>query len=307
MLATFQLVGQQVVVLFLLMLVGAICNKAGFFGEPEVKGLSKMVLYFVTPCVIVESFQREPNGTMIRNLLITTGIAFASYILGIVLANLCIHDKDKSKELVLRFGAVFGNCGFMSLPIEEALLGEDGVFYGAVFIAAFNLIVWTYGLAVMSGDKKNISLKKLAVNPGILGTIAGLIVLLFRISLPTVFQEPISFMADLNTPLPMIIIGYYLGNLKLHHLVENKKQYLSMLLKLVCIPGLTLLMMWPMHLEKTIIMVCVIASAAPTAANTAMFAALFNRDSQLAAQMVSVGTLFSLITIPSMVALATLL
>ncbi len=114
-------------------------------------------------------------------------------------------------------------------------------------------------------------------------------------------------MADLNTPLPMIIIGYYLGNLKLHHLVENKKQYLSMLLKLVCIPGLTLLMMWPMHLEKTIIMVCVIASAAPTAANTAMFAALFNRDSQLAAQMVSVGTLFSLITIPSMVALATLL
>ncbi len=307
MLATFQLVGQQVVVLFLLMLVGAICNKVGFFGESEVKGLSKMVLYFVTPCVIVESFQREPNGTMIRNLLITMGIAFASYILGIVLANLCIHDKDKSKELVLRFGSVFGNCGFMSLPIEEALLGEDGVFYGAVFIAAFNLIVWTYGLAVMSGDKKNISLKKLAVNPGILGTIAGLIVFLFRISLPAVFQEPISFMADLNTPLPMIIIGYYLGNLKLHHLVENKKQYLSMLLKLLVIPGITLLMMWPLHLDKSVIMVCVIASAAPTAANTAMFAALFNRDSQLAAQMVSVGTLFSLITIPSMVALATLL
>ena len=307
MLATFQLVGQQAVVLFLLMLVGAICNKVGFFGESEVKGLSKMVLYFVTPCVIVESFQREPNGTMIRNLLITMGIAFASYILGIVLANLCIHDKDKSKELVLRFGSVFGNCGFMSLPIEEALLGEDGVFYGAVFIAAFNLIVWTYGLAVMSGDKKNISLKKLAVNPGILGTIAGLIVFLFRISLPAVFQEPISFMADLNTPLPMIIIGYYLGNLKLHHLVENKKQYLSMLLKLLVIPGITLLMMWPLHLDKSVIMVCVIASAAPTAANTAMFAALFNRDSQLAAQMVSVGTLFSLITIPSMVALATLL
>lgn len=307
MLATFQLVGQQVVVLFLLMLVGAICNKVGFFGESEVKGLSKMVLYFVTPCVIVESFQREPNGAMIRNLLITMGIAFASYILGIVLANLCIHDKDKSKELVLRFGSVFGNCGFMSLPIEEALLGEDGVFYGAVFIAAFNLIVWTYGLAVMSGDKKNISLKKLAVNPGILGTIAGLIVFLFRISLPAVFQEPISFMADLNTPLPMIIIGYYLGNLKLHHLVENKKQYLSMLLKLLVIPGITLLMMWPLHLDKSVIMVCVIASAAPTAANTAMFAALFNRDSQLAAQMVSVGTLFSLITIPSMVALATLL
>ncbi len=306
MLATFQLVGQQVVVLFLLMLVGAICNKAGFFGESEVKGLSKMVLYFVTPCVIVEAFQREPNGNMIRNLLITMGVAFASYFLGIVLANVCIHDKDKSKELVLRFGAVFGNCGFMSLPIEEALLGEDGVFYGAVFIAAFNLIVWTYGLAVMSGDKKSISLKKLALNPGILGTLAGLLVFLFQISLPAVFQEPISFMADLNTPLPMIIIGYYLGNLKPHHLVENKKQYLSMLLKLICIPGLTLLLMWPMHLDKTVILVCVIASSAPTAANTAMFAALFNRDSQLAAQMVSVGTLFSLITIPSMVALATL-
>jgi len=300
-------VGKQVIVLFLLMMVGVICNRAHIFGESEVKGISKMVLYFVTPCVIVESFQRDMNETLVKNLLITVAVAFASYGVAILMASLLIHDKEESRQVVLRFAAIFGNCGFMSLPIEEALLGPDGVFYGAVFIAAFNVIVWTYGLAIMTGDYRKISWKKLLFNPGIIGTLIGILVFVCHIKLPLILAQPVSFIADLNTPLPMMIIGYYLGNLRPRQLVENKRQYLSILIKLILAPAVTLLMMWPFHLDKTVIEVCVIASAAPAAANTAMFAGLYGRDPQLGAQLVSVGTLFSLITIPTMVAIGSFL
>lgn len=307
MAATFGLVGTQVMVLFLLMLIGAVCNRTHLINETTVKGMTEIVLYFVTPCVIIKSFQRQMNVELIRNLFITAGVAFASYLIAILLANLLIHDKNDTKEVVLRFGSIFGNCGFMSLPIEQALLGDEGVFYGAVYIAVFNVVVWTYGLAIMSGDKKNITVRKLILNPGIIGVILGIFVFLLQIKLPNIIEQPVEFMAALNTPMPMLIIGYYLGNLKLHHLVENKKQYLSMLLKLVIVPAVTLLLMVPMHLETIVVMVVAIACSAPTAANTAMFSTKYNRDPQLGAQMVSVSTLFSLLTIPTLVALASLI
>lgn len=307
MAATFGLVGTQVMVLFLLMLIGAVCNRTHLINETTVKGMTEIVLYFVTPCVIIKSFQRQMNVELIRNLFITAGVAFASYLIAILLANLLIHDKNDTKEVVLRFGSIFGNCGFMSLPIEQALLGDEGVFYGAVYIAVFNVVVWTYGLAIMSGDKKNITVRKLILNPGIIGVILGIFVFLLQIKLPNIIEQPVEFMAALNTPMPMLIIGYYLGNLKLHHLVENKKQYLSMLLKLVIVPAVTLLLMVPMHLDTIVVMVVAIACSAPTAANTAMFSTKYNRDPQLGAQMVSVSTLFSLLTIPTLVALASLI
>ncbi len=307
MLTTFSLVGQQVIVLFILMLLGAISNRTKLINEATVKGMTELVLFFVTPCVIIQSFQREMNMALVRNLLITAGVAFFSFFLSILFANLLIKDKDDTKQVVLRFGAIFGNCGFMSLPIEQALLGADGVFYGAVYIGVFNVVVWTYGLAIMSGGKENITAKKLVLNPGIIGVLLGLLVFLLQIKLPNILETPVDFMAALNTPVPMIIIGYYLGNLRLHHLVENTKQYLSMFLKLVFVPALTVLFMWPLHLDPTVTLVVAIACSAPSAANTAMFSTKYNRDPQLGAQMVSVSTLFSLITIPTLVALTSLI
>lgn len=307
MLATFFTVGNQVIVLFLLMLVGAVANRTRLIDEKVVKGMTDLVLYFVTPCVIMESFQRDMNATLVRNLLITLLISVLVHGLGILLAHTLIHEKDKRKEAVLRFGCVFGNCGFMSLPIEEALFGSEGVFYGAVFIAVFNLVNWTYGLAIMSGGKEPVTAKKLIVNPGIIGVLLGVLLFVTRFRLPSTLETTVEFLADLNTPVPMIIIGYYLGNLNLKKLTETKKQYLTIGIRLLLVPGITLLCMSFFPLDPVVIQVCTIASAAPVAATSAMFAAKFDKDAELGAQMVSLSTLFSLITIPVLVTLASVI
>lgn len=300
----FLLVGNQVVVLFILMSLGAIGNRKRLLSDESIRGITNVVLYFVTPCVVINAFQRVKEPGLINGLLVTAGIALAVHVISIALAMLIIHDKDKDKETVFRFGAIFANCGFMSLPIQEAVLGDIGVFYGSVYIAVFNVVLWTYGLATMSGDIKSIKPKDLILNPGILGTVIGLVIFLCEIKLPTVVASPISYMALLNTPVPMIVIGYYLGNLKPIHLRTNLKQYLSIALRLVGIPLVTIGLMLLLRPDKTIFIVCTIAGCAPSAAVTAMFATRFSKDAQLGAQMVSVATLFSLITIPTLVSLA---
>ena len=299
-------VGMQVLILFILMGIGIIGNRTGLIPSNAISGMTNLVLYFVTPCVIINSFQRESTPELINGLLITAAAAFLIHLISIIIVNLILHDKDEAKEKVFRFSAIFSNCGFMSLPIQESLLGSIGVFYGSVFVAVFNLFVWTYGLVMMSGDKKALSIKKIVFNPGIIGTLLGTLIFAFGIKLPVLISAPVGYMAALNTPLPMIIIGYYLGNLRVEHLKTNLKQYYAIFLRLIVLPLIAVIGLKLFRIDTTISIVCTVASCAPTAAITAMFATRFKRDAQLAAQMVSVSTLFSIITIPLMVALVQL-
>ncbi len=304
MLVNFLIVGKQVLVLCVLMGLGFLCNKVHWLDEKAVKSITNIVLYFVTPCVIINSFSREMDKTLLYGLLITALIAFLVFGFSIAFAHMCIKDKDPDTERIYRYAAIFGNCGFMALPLEQAVLGDVGVFYGAVYIAVFNLIVWTYGVWLMSGDKKNVKPKALLTNPGLIGTVIGILVFVLQIRLPSVIDTSIEYMAALNTPLPMIIIGYYLGNLSVSRIVSNKKQYLISFYKLILFPAVALFMMYFANIDPVIMVVCTIASAAPSAANTAMFATLYNKDAELGAQIMSVSTLISLLTLPVLVALA---
>ncbi|MBQ0135126.1 MAG: AEC family transporter [Oscillospiraceae bacterium] len=304
MLQNFLIVGEQVLVLCCIMALGFLCNRVHWLDEKAVKSITNIVLYFVTPCVIINSFSREVDSALVSGLIITAVVAFLTFFISIAFAHSCIKDKDKELERVYRYAAVFGNCGFMALPLEQAVLGDIGAFFGAVYIAVFNLFVWTYGVWLMSGDKKYISAKSLVLNPGLIGTFVGIIILVTGLKLPSVLSTSIGYMAALNTPLPMIVIGYYLGNLSVNRIVSNKKQYLISFYKLLLFPSVALLMMYFAKVDTTVMVVCTIAAAAPTAANTAMFATLYGKDAELGAQIMSVSTLLSLFTLPLLVAFA---
>jgi len=232
-----------------------------------------------------------------KGLLLTCIFGFASHILAILVANLAIHDKDRASELIMRFGVIFGNCGFMSLPIQRAILGDDGVFYGAVFIAVFNVVLWTYGLKTISEGTEKITVRKLLLNPGIIGMVLGLLVFLTGFRFPDIVEQPIEYIADLNTPIPMFIIGYYLGNLHWKDLTSNKKQYIAILLRTIGVPFLTMAIMLPFHIDPVVFIAVTIASCSPVAAKAAMFATKYDKNPQLGSEMVSVSTLMSLITI----------
>ena len=149
----------QVLILLILILLGFTLTKSNVFTEQGVKCMTDLVLTLVTPCVIIKSFIREFDTKTLKNLIVSFLIAFLTHILFIILGKLFIKDKDKSTEKVLQFGVVFSNCGYMSIPLQQALLGDEGVFYCSSYVAIFNVFVWSYGIILMSGDKKLMSPK----------------------------------------------------------------------------------------------------------------------------------------------------
>lgn len=304
MLQSFTTVFHQIVILFILISAGYICTKRGFFSPVTIKELSKFVIYIVTPCVILESFNRPFDAAMLRNMGIAFAAAVGVHLVNILLSKILLHDQERSKEVVYQFATIFSNCGFMGLPLQQAILGSDGVFYGAMFIAIFNVFTWTYGFILMGKNHQHINGRKILFNPGVLGVVIGFIIFVNSTAIPSILLIPIKSFAALNTPVPMVIVGYYLAQVVSLKVLKDRKLVMTTVLKLLISPILTLLILYITGLRGLLLVSLVISAAAPSAANTVMFAVLFDRDTKLAVTLVSVSVLLSLITMPLMISLA---
>lgn len=297
----------QVGVLLILIALGFVLAKVKMINEVGAKCLTDLVLYAATPCVIFTSFIRKFEKSAATGLVISISAAVAAHILFIVLSLLIIRAKDIKRERVLRFAAIFGNCGFMALPLQQALLGSTGVFYGSSVVAVFNIFVWSFGVYLMSGDKKYIKPKSLAVSPSIIAIVAGIVVFVFSLPVPDILRKPMDFMAGLNTPLPMIVIGYHLAHSDILKGLRDKGAILSSAMRLVIFPAAALFIMYACGIRGAMLVSLTIAFSSPIAAMTAMFSAKFGNDTSLAATIVSMSHIISIFTMPPVIYLAQLL
>lgn len=305
MLTNFLSVLIQVLILLILISLGFILTKRNLLTEQGAKGMTNVVLYLVIPCVMINAFSSyQVSKETFKTLLLGLLIAFLLHGLFIALSLFFLKDTDIATSRVIRFGAVFSNCGFMSLPLQEAILGESGLFLGVIYVAMFNLISWTYGLVLISGDKKQLSFKKIVTNPGIIGFLLGLLLFFLSVELPPVIHKPIEYIAALNTPLPMLIIGFYIAKSKLLDAIKDKKCMLSVAFKLVLIPASALLLMYFCGVRGDMLVAMTIASSAPIATLTTMFSEKYGANTKLSASAVSISTVLSLITMPLLITLA---
>lgn len=303
MLSSFLDVGTQVLVLFILIGVGALMTRLGYITEQGARSMTDVVLYAVTPCVIINAFQREFRREMLSGLLVALLAAFAVMAFSVLLGELLYRRVGVDRGAVLKFTVVFSNCGFMALPLQEALLGADGVFYGAAYVAVFNIFMWTYGLITMSRKTEPKAALRAMLNPGVIGTVIGVLLFVFSVGLPTVLLSPIRFLAQLNTPVPMLVIGYHLVHADLLRVLRDRGAYCAMAIRLLLLPLLTMGVMVLLRIDPVITTATVIAVSSPVAAYTTMMATKYGRDTELSAGIVSASSLFSLVTMPLVVGL----
>lgn len=304
MIESFLVVGQQVLILFILIAIGFAGGKLKFITKEGVSCITDIMLYIVTPCVIVNAFQKEFDFALLGDFFKSFLAAIAAHLISIVLSRLFIRSRDEARKRVLQFGVIFSNCGFMSLPLLDALLGEEGVFYGASYIAVFNLLVWSYGLLLMDKEHSKLSIKKLILNPGTLPVIIGLIFFFCSYRLPSLIGTPVSYLSALNTPLPMLVTGYYISNLKLSGLFKGADEFAMLFLRLVASPLLLLALLYMLGIRGSLLIACIVSASAPVAASSTMFSIKFHADAKLSAGIVAVSTLFSIVTITLMVGVA---
>lgn len=314
MLESLVLVSKQVGVLFALMAVGFLCNRRRLLDAAAIKGVTNLLVLVVTPCVIMHSFVRQSFApSLLGDLGWALAVSVFAHAVGTALAFLCLRDRNPDREGVLRFAVMFSNAGFMGIPLEYALLGTAGVFFGAMYVVVFNLACWSLGVAVMCRGVKNVGMRSLLVNPGTVGVALGLPFFLFSLDLPEVVGRPLEMMADLNTPLAMVMVGWYLAES-----VKCKMENVKCKMFTICMVAVLRLVVVPFAVIGALACVRALApafnpvmavaistaAAAPVAALTTVVAALYDKDVATATRIVSGTTLLSILTMPPVVGFA---
>ena len=308
MIESFLTVSQQVLMLFMLIGVGFLLGKLKLTTAAGSLCMSNLMLYVVVPCLVISSFQRPLEAEHLRNFGLTLLLSLIVHIAMIAVASVVLRRVDADRRSALSLCAVMANCGFMAFPLQSALYGPIGIFYGSAYMVIFNICTWTWALYTASDyDKSVLKLKTVLLNPTIISLVVALVLYLGQITLPSLLMTPINYISSLNTALPMIIIGYHLSQADLKAALRGQGTLASLLLRLIVSPLLAIGLCLLLDLNSMVSTVVVIAAATPAAAVVTMLVSKFGKNAPLSSSLVSVHTLCSAVTIPVMVALAQLL
>jgi len=206
-----------------------------------------------------------------------------------------LHERQSWK-----YGVTFGNIGFMGIPVITAVFGYEGLFYVGMALAAFNLITFTIGIRLFDtkGVTKTNLLQMIINNPALAGTILGFIFFITGLRFPAPIQGGITLIADLNSPLSMILVGALLAKQPLKETFTDIRVLPPNAIKLIMIPLACLFILRIFIPNPVMLGTIVTLMAMPPAANTAIFAEQFGGNSEAATRLVIVGTTLCVITVP---------
>ncbi len=291
---------QQAFVMLILILVGAGCFRFSLLSKDTVSEISGLVLKVINPIVILLSFQRELKAELVANLGWTFLLSALSYALAMLIAYLAIPKRAGRETDIERFSCIYSNCGFMGIPLVQAMFGSEGVFYLTAFLCLFNLLAWTHGVMQISGQRSLRSVVKVLRSPAIIAIVLGLVMFFLQITIPALLADTLSMIGELNTPLAMFVAGATIAQTDLLGVLKKPRVYWISLLKLLVIPLALVLVFLAFPLDKTMEMTVLAATAAPAAAMCTMQCLNYKKNAAYASELFGITTLFSIGTMPLM-------
>lgn len=304
-----------VVFLLLFMVPGFILQKTKLFPDGADKTFSNAVLYVCQPALVFMSFQTNYSSEIVVNMLITFGLAVFVHAFMIALMFVAFRNKNNEAKInCMRFASVFSNAGFMGLPFLEIILpqAQNVIIYAGVVLAVFNMFTWSLGVFMISGDKKQISLKKAVLNPTIIGLLLGILFFVivkkpmtelcvagsFGDDLLSGLSNNLTFLKNMVTPVSMFVLGIKLAKASLGEIFLNKTAYLGSFNKLVIMGLVSLFSVVFFPIATEIKLAIFFLLAMPSAASTVLFSVTFGGDTETATSTVLLSTILSVITIP---------
>lgn len=292
----------QVIILFLIILVGVYASKKKIITDEGNKNLSSFLLNIALPFLILSSFNYNISKEEIHNAILIFFYSAAIHIFLILVSKLFCLKYKKDTSIVTRCALIYSNAGFMGYPLMAGLYGKIGVFYTAIYGIPYNILLFTYGTMLFSKtsskENKKDSIKKIILNPGIISIVLGSILLITNIKLPYPLSQAISLVGNMTTPIAMLIVGAMLSNINFKEMFKEPIVYYISFIKLIIIPLLVFALVTLLGSTRLLRSICVLLEATPAAVVCSAFATQYNLEKDLAAKLVFVTTLFSIITIP---------
>lgn len=299
----------NVLVLMAFAVPGFLFIKTKSLTAGHIAPFSKLLLYACQPCLQLYAFQTaectpELLGNMGLFFLFCTGVQLLMIFVMSLFLRLRLRDACRR---VCAASGVFGNVGFLGIPLLQALLPEESVPSAIALAAAFslsmNLIAWTIGLFLLTGERKHIRPRGIFLNPSMLSFYVAFPLFLLGIRLPVVALDAVTLMGRMCTPLCMLILGMRLACTPFRQIVTDRYAWPACAGKLVLMPLLALasaaFLPFPDYFRATLFLLC----CCPTASAVQSLSEIYLPEDaasakRTAADAILLSNLLCILTIP---------
>ncbi|WP_005031278.1 AEC family transporter [Holophaga foetida] len=293
----------QVIILFLLLVVGFYARKRGFIDERVNRGLSDLLLNVTMPLLVLVSFLRPFEKAMLGRAGEMLALSILMNILLLLLGKAMFFKAPQHRQAPWRFITAFSNCGFMGIPLLASLFPDVGVFFGAVFQLPFWVFMFSSGITLFTGKTRFKDMWKAVMNPILMATLAGIVLYLCSVPFPRPVTQTMTMVGNMTTPLSMMIIGAMLAEVKAKEVFSGVSIYMISAVRLLLAPALTFLVCRLFHADPVITRILVVIEALPSAATVAVFSQIYGGDNAYTSRCVFLSTALSLLTLPLVVRL----
>lgn len=301
---TFLLALSNVLITLFFLIPGYVVRKMKKADPAHLPTLSGVLVYAGTPFLLVSTFMNlEYSPDILLDMLWFFLATLALQIL-FMLGIYALFRKrfEDIRYRILTIGSVMGNVGFFGLPIVRAIFPEhpEMTCFCAVYMLSMNMLVFTVGVFCLTGERKYISLRASVCNPTVIGFVIALPFFFFGLKekLPELLTSAITTVANITTPLCMIILGIRLASAPLKKIFSDPIVYLNAAMKLLVFPIFCYFAVFFFPFSEELKSAILILSGTPCAAVILSLSEMHHSDSASAANCLLVSTILSFLTIP---------
>jgi predicted permease len=283
--------------ILLLVALGYILGKKGFFSSKTRAEVTNIVIYVILPCNVFLSFGKDPGRETLLRCGTVLLIGLAAQLLYIVLNRFLYRRFSPERQACLKYATICNNSGFMGLPVAGAVFGDLGLLYGSIVLIPIRIFMWTSGLSLFTKTDLKTKIKTIATHPCIWAVVLGFAYALTPVELPPFLLGTADVLAACTTALSMLVVGSILSEVDVKGVFEPACLFYSAI-RLIAIPLAFYAVLRLLNLDPTVTGVTVLSSAMPAATTTAMLASKYGADAGFASKLIFVSTSLSLFTLP---------
>ena len=290
---------EKMIVFVALMVVGYICARRGVVNENYTKITSNLVInVFMFATILSSAMDMDTTlgfGELALSFVALTLTIVFCFVVAFVAVRLFRIEQEHAAQFELL--AAVSNTMFIGVPVAQGILGPLSVFYISLSNIAFNFMLYSYGIWLLSGGKTGIRIKELLSMP-MVASVLALLIFLIKPPVPGAVRNIVSALSGATLPLSMLVIGSSLGGGKLLSAFRNRQLYRMSFVRLILTPLLLGLLARLLISDQVLRMTCIILAACPSGVIISVLSIQYDRDYVFASEGVLQSTALSMLTIP---------
>lgn len=319
---------QQMVIIFILIGIGMFLYKKDMLSEMTARQMSGLIVNLTNPALLISSALQDGPRMSPRELGTALAMDAAIYAMLILISFLIpyILRVPDQYHYAYQMLTIFGNVGFIGIPLASAVLGTECLIFVSIYNLLFNFLFYTFGISLLqraarrqaagreetaggSADSGSVNgsavrngkaeprWKKL-VNAGTVSATAAIIIYLADFPAPVILSSTLNYIGQTTTLFSMLVLGVSVAQMAVRDVFGHPKLYGLVLLRQILLPIGCVLLLRPFLQNQLLLHTTALMLAVPAGNLSLMLSKQLRLDTDTISQGIILTTLLGLATIP---------